>query len=194
MAQTAPLNNALDVFLEEVTKGVTERLIARGCVVQLPLQSPIALVGDYDNAACLVLVDPQHMGDNVLERSAVFFGEAAQHGEISSIDLAAKLNLKGATSISAALTNTLKKGARRLGLGVPWTEASTSNGSRTLWNLPRRDRGADGHGHRGRAPPPRAPALAGGLNPAKGGGRCLPLRRRAPTRPRTSVYSSRLRP
>jgi hypothetical protein len=86
---------------------------------------------EYDEATCARFLDPQHLGDGVLERARIFFGELERSGEIMSLDLAAALKLKGPRSIPANLTIPLKKSAWRLRLEQPWDGDDT--GPRTIW-------------------------------------------------------------
>lgn len=130
MTHAAQLDTALDSLVDTLVP----KLIARGFVVAQPRTSAVANYrSDFDDATCRAFVDPEHIGDAVLERAGVFFGELESKGEVSSTDLVAALNLKGARSVSAALTNAMKKSARRLGVRVPWLLTSTSDGTRTVW-------------------------------------------------------------
>ncbi len=90
---------------------------------------------DYDKPTCERFLEGEHLGDSVLQRAQVFFGELADHGEISSLDLVEALGLKGPKSLPFNLTNPLKKSARRLGIDEPWAEdeVETPSGPRTVW-------------------------------------------------------------
>jgi hypothetical protein len=122
-----------DAALDQVVEAIVPKLVARGFVLD-PIQSNavMAYAADYDEATCKQFLNPAHLGDGVLDRMEVLFGELDQHGEISSPDLVQLLGLKGPTSVPANLTNPMKKRARRLGIPVPWTEASTPD-RRTIW-------------------------------------------------------------
>ncbi len=130
---------ALDVLAD----ALLPRLIARGVLLsgtpklgaphsQTPAPSrPYA--ANYDAVSCQVFLKREHLGDRVLERAATFFGLLDKHGEISSPDLVAALGLRGARSVPANLTNSLKKRARRMRIPVPWSETTTPDGLRTVW-------------------------------------------------------------
>jgi hypothetical protein len=125
-----PLEQLADAFIDAVVKRLDERGYA---VKGASAQPPAGVSSDYDAQTCRAFVDPRHIGDTVLERAAVFFSELEQNGHVVSIDLVAALNLKGATSLAAALTNALKKSANRLGLAMPWQIDATPDGTRTIW-------------------------------------------------------------
>lgn len=86
----------------------------------------------FDEETCRQFVGSNRLGDNVLLRAKKFFGALASHGRVASLDLVALLELKGATSIPANLTNSLKKRAARLDLPLPWDEGVGADG-RTVW-------------------------------------------------------------
>jgi hypothetical protein len=138
-----------DAALEGLADALLPKLLARGVMLEpnassAPAATPPqpSLSPEYDAATCKAFVKREHLGDRVLLRAEVFFGLLDQHGEVSSPDLVAALGLKGARSVPANLTNSLKKRARKLGVGRPWRETATPDGLRTIW----RDR--DGIAHR----------------------------------------------
>jgi hypothetical protein len=109
-------------------------LIAEELGLELPNQRPADRESrPYDEAACVAFVSPLHLGDTVLLRARVFFERLAEVGHVGSLELVELLDLKGATSIPANLTNPLKKRAARLGLDLPWTETADRE-DRTVWN------------------------------------------------------------
>lgn len=134
---TQEANMTPEQLLEELADLVAPKLVERG-FVQINRRKPEGRSSNpdaYDQATCQRLLDPQHLGDRVLERARIFFGKLESDGEIMSLDLAAALNLKGPRSIPANLTIPLKKSAWRLGLEQPWE--GDESGPRTIW----RDRG-----------------------------------------------------
>ncbi len=88
--------------------------------------------GRYDHRTIVEFLSPLHLGDSVLLRARVFFKQLAKEGRIGSLELVELLDLKGATSIPANLTNPLKKRAARLDLEVPWEETADRD-DRTVW-------------------------------------------------------------
>jgi hypothetical protein len=86
----------------------------------------------YDQRMIVEFLSPLHLGDSVLLRARVFFKQLAKEGRVGSLELVELLDLKGATSIPANLTNPLKKRAARLGLEVPWEEGADRE-NRTVW-------------------------------------------------------------
>jgi hypothetical protein len=88
--------------------------------------------GRYDHRTIVEFLSPLHLGDSVLVRARVFFAQLAKEGRVGSLELVELLDLKGATSIPANLTNPLKKRAARLGLEVPWEEDADRE-NRTVW-------------------------------------------------------------
>src|SRR4029077_21032241 len=108
----------------------------RGFAQQLRIAPPSAGPPEgsvpYDAATCARFLDPDHIGDSVLERSKIFFEALERDGEIMSLELVAALGLKGARSIPANLTIPLKKSAWRLDLEQPWHATETPDGSRTI--------------------------------------------------------------
>lgn len=117
---------------------IAPRLVKRGFVQRsgVPAPAPAATSpasSEYDRATCERFLEGHHLGDSVLQRARIFFGQIAEQGEINSKDLVWALDLKGPTSIPANLTNPLKKSARRLGIEEPWTWAETPDGTRTIW-------------------------------------------------------------
>jgi hypothetical protein len=88
--------------------------------------------GRYDHRTIVEFLSPLHLGDSVLLRARVFFKQLAKEGRIGSLELVELLDLKGATSIPANLTNPLKKRAARLDLEVPWDETADRD-DRTVW-------------------------------------------------------------
>ena len=120
--------------LDALADALGPRLVARGFVVgQAPSTTPSTYSAEYDDATCKQFLNPDHLGDSVLDRAKLFFELLDQKGEISSPDLVAALGVKGARSVPANLTNPLKKRARKMKIPVPWTEASTPDGLRTVW-------------------------------------------------------------
>ena len=88
--------------------------------------------GRYDHRTIIEFLSPLHLGDSVLLRARVFFRQLAKEGRVGSLELVELLDLKGATSIPANLTNPLKKRAARLGLELPWEEDADRE-NRTVW-------------------------------------------------------------
>lgn len=122
-----------DDLLEQLADLLAPKLAARGFVT-MPDRKARRRPSDprlYHEATCAAFLDPAHIGDGVLERARFFFGELATKGEITSLDLARGLELKGPRSIPANLTIPLKKSAWRLGLIEPWEDDAT--GPRTIW-------------------------------------------------------------
>lgn len=120
--------------LDALADALGPRLVARGFVVgQAPTTTPSTYSAKYDDATCKQFLNPDHLGDSVLDRAKLFFQLLDQKGEVSSPDLVATLGVKGARSVPANLTNPLKKRARKMKIPVPWTEASTPDGLRTVW-------------------------------------------------------------
>lgn len=110
------------------------RFVARGFVVgQEPIPGPSMYSADYDDETCRQFLNPDHLGDSVLERAKTFFELLEQKGEVASPDLVAALGVKGARSVPANLTNPLKKRARKMSITVPWAETATPDGLRTVW-------------------------------------------------------------
>jgi hypothetical protein len=123
-----------DAALDHLVEAILPRLVARGVVLNpLETKPTTAYAADYDVATCKQFLNPAHLGDSVLERMLRFFRELERHGEVSSPDLVELLGVKGPTSVPANLTNPMKKRARKLGIPVPWAEASTPDGARTIW-------------------------------------------------------------
>lgn len=122
-------NDALRVLARELAPLIAEELgldaPSRG------RRTPVAH-GRYDHRTIVEFLSPLHLGDSVLLRARVFFKQIAKEGRVGSLELVELLDLKGATSIPANLTNPLKKRAARLGLEVPWEE-DTDRENRTVW-------------------------------------------------------------
>src|SRR4029077_12190897 len=93
-----------------------------------------AAEAEYSAAICRRFLDPDHIGDSVLERAQVFFALLADQGEVDSLEVVAALDLKGPKSIPANLTNALKKSARRLRLRDPWEWGENADEKRTVWS------------------------------------------------------------
>lgn len=123
----------LEKWLDELVELIAPKLVQRGFVQNGAAAPTLAASSMYDSETCKRFLEGHHLGDSVLERARVFFEQIAEHGEISSVDLVEALELKGATSIPANLTNPLKKSARRLGIEEPWEVAETPDGLRTVW-------------------------------------------------------------
>ena len=94
--------------------------------------APTTSHGRYDHKTIVDFLSPLHLGDSVLLRARVFFKQIAKEGRVGSLELVELLDLKGATSIPANLTNPLKKRVARLGLEVPWEEDADRE-NRTVW-------------------------------------------------------------
>jgi hypothetical protein len=122
-----------DAALDGLADALLPRLIGRGVALSQTATLTTKYDANYDSPTCATFVKPGHIGDSVLNRAAVFFGLLEKHGEVSSPDLVAALGLKGARSLPANLTNSLKKRARKMRIPVPWTETSTPDGLRTIW-------------------------------------------------------------
>ena len=120
--------------LDALADALGPRMVARGFVLgQAPTKTSSTYSARYDDATCQQFLNPDHLGDSVLDRTKTFFELLEQKGEISSPDLVAALGVKGARSVPANLTNPLKKRARKMKIPVPWTETSTPDGLRTVW-------------------------------------------------------------
>ncbi|MGH2988155.1 MAG: hypothetical protein ACRDLO_15925 [Solirubrobacterales bacterium] len=103
--------------------------------------TPPQLSPDYDEETAKVYVEG--LGDKVLPRAEWFFKyliggritaedeDEEAHG-IDSQQLADNLDLDSPRQISAALTNSLKRRAKKLGLPYPWIQVHGQNG-RTVW-------------------------------------------------------------
>jgi hypothetical protein len=122
-----------EAALDGLADALLPRLLARGVALSQPTTPTTTYAPDYDAATCKVFLKPEHLGDTVLERAAIFFGLLEKNGEVSSPDLVAALGLKGARSVPANLTNSLKKRDRKMRIPVPWTETATPDGLRTVW-------------------------------------------------------------
>jgi hypothetical protein len=108
-------------------------LIAQELGLDRPSSRPApASHGRYDHRTIVEFLTPLHLGDSVLLRARTFFEQLAREGRVGSLELVELLDLKGATSIPANLTNPLKKRAARLGLEVPWEETADRE-DRTVW-------------------------------------------------------------
>lgn len=94
--------------------------------------APTTSHGRYDHRTIVEFLSPLHLGDSVLLRARLFFKQLAKEGRVGSLELVELLDLKGATSIPANLTNPLKKRAARLELEVPWEETA-DRADRTVW-------------------------------------------------------------
>lgn len=122
-----------DAALDQLVEAILPKLVSRGFVLSpVGSNSTVTYADDYDDATCGHFLKPEHLADGVLERMFLFFRELEQRGEISSLDLVQLLGVKGPTSLPANLTNPMKKRARKLGIPVPWAEATTHD-NRTLW-------------------------------------------------------------
>jgi hypothetical protein len=122
-----------DAALDQLVEAILPKLVSRGFVLSpIGPNATVTYADDYDDATCKQFLKPEHLGDGVLERMRLFFRELEQKGEISSLDLVQLLGVKGPTSVPANLTNPMKKRARKLGIPVPWAEASTHD-NRTVW-------------------------------------------------------------
>ena len=122
-----------DAALDQLVEAILPKLVARGFVLNpVETHATIRYADDYDDATCKQFLNPDHLGDSVLERMLLFFRELEEHAAISSLELVQLLGVKGPTSVPANLTNPMKKRARKLGIPVPWTEASTPD-NRTIW-------------------------------------------------------------
>lgn len=120
--------------LDALAEALVPRLIARGFKVgQASHTTSSTYSSAYDETTCQQFLNPDHLGDSVLDRAKTFFGLLEEKGEISSPDLVVSLGVKGARSVPANLTNPLKKRARKMKIQVPWTEAATADGLRTIW-------------------------------------------------------------
>src|SRR6187551_211383 len=130
------MNADPEKWLDHLADLLAPKLVQRG-FVSSSSSSPATAVpsasSEYDRETCEQFLVGHHLGNSVLERARVFFGQIAEQGEINSKDLVWALDLKGPTSIPANLTNPLKKSARRLGIDEPWTWAETPDGTRTVW-------------------------------------------------------------
>jgi len=122
-----------DAALDHLVEALLPKLVARGVVLNsVELTPAITYAENYDGATCRQFLNPDHLGDGVLERMLLFFRELSAHGQISSPDLVRLLDLKGPRSIPANLTNPMKKRARKLGVPVPWTK-NANDDERTVW-------------------------------------------------------------
>ena len=107
-------------------------LIAEELGLEKPSGRAAASHRRYDHRTIVEFLSPLHLGDSVLLRARMFFAQLAKEGRVGSLELVELLDLKGATSIPANLTNPLKKRAARLGLPLPWEEAADRE-NRTVW-------------------------------------------------------------
>ena len=107
-------------------------LIAEELGLEKPSARPATSHGRYDHRTIVEFLSPLHLGDSVLLRARMFFAQLAKEGRVGSLELVELLDLKGATSIPANLTNPLKKRATRLGLPLPWEEDADRE-NRTVW-------------------------------------------------------------
>jgi hypothetical protein len=120
--------------LDALADALAPRLAARGFIVgQGPTPTPSTYSSTYDDATCRQFLNSDHLCDTVLARAKTFFELLEQNGAISSPDLVVAIGVKGARSVPANLTNPLKKRARKMKIPVPWMEASTPDGLRTIW-------------------------------------------------------------
>lgn len=120
--------------LDALAEALVPRLLTRGFVVgQEPTPGPSMYSAVYDDETCRQFLNPNHLGDSVLDRAKTFFELLDQKGEVASPDLVAALGVKGARSVPANLTNPLKKRARKMNIPVPWIETATPDGLRTVW-------------------------------------------------------------
>lgn len=117
---------ALQSLARALAPFIAEELGLEHRAASSPEQSP------YDDETCRQFVGSARLGDTVLLRAKKFFGALASSGRIGSLELVDLLELKGATSIPANLTNPLKKRAARLDRPVPWSESVGADG-RTVW-------------------------------------------------------------
>jgi hypothetical protein len=122
-----------DALLEDFVDLIAPKLAQRGFVRSGDPVSVPGVSADYDAQTCARFLEGAHLGDSVLERARIFFGAIAEDGEIAAPDLVAALELKGSRSLPANLTTPLKKSAWRLGIDVPWAQAETPDGTRTIW-------------------------------------------------------------
>ncbi|HEX4464907.1 MAG TPA: hypothetical protein VH042_09745 [Solirubrobacterales bacterium] len=127
-------------WIDQLVDLIAPKLVQRGFVQKAgppdaaaAASTSVLASSAYDHATCQQFLNGHHLGDSVLARARVFFGQIAEKGEINSVELVAALDLKGPTSIPANLTNPLKKSARRLKIDEPWTWAETPDGTRTIW-------------------------------------------------------------
>jgi hypothetical protein len=120
--------------LDALAEALRPRFVARGFLVgEAPSATPSTYSANYDEATCRQFLNPDHLGDTVLDRAKIFFELLEQDGKVSSPELVAALGVKGARSVPANLTNPLKKRARKMRIPVPWTETATADGLRTVW-------------------------------------------------------------
>lgn len=88
----------------------------------------------YDEATCREFL--AGIGDAVLPRAELFFRTLAQKAAddqgLTSLELAALLEVDSPRHVPSLLTNSLKRRAKVLGLPKPWDEAATAEG-RTVW-------------------------------------------------------------
>lgn len=129
---TATAGQLLDDLADLLVPRLEERGFVRSRATSVEAFSTNASSA-YDKATCERFLEGAHLGDSVLRRAEVFFGELAKHGEITSLEVVEALNLKGPKSVPANLTNPLKKSSRRLDIEEPWEEALTADGTRTVW-------------------------------------------------------------
>jgi hypothetical protein len=123
-----------DQLIDDLADLLAPRLVERGFVLSEEPSHPDPEVSPtYDSATCKRFLEGRHMGDSVLERAEVLFIALAEQGEITSVELASALSLKGPKSLPANLTNPLKKSARRLRIEEPWEVTETADGTRTVW-------------------------------------------------------------
>jgi hypothetical protein len=121
--------------LDALANALAPRLVALGFTMgqATPTPTPSTYSSTYDDLTCQQFLNSDHLGDSVLERAKTFFDLLEKDGAISSPDLVTAIGVKGARSVPANLTNPLKKRARKMKIALPWTEASTADGLRTIW-------------------------------------------------------------
>ena len=90
------------------------------------------ITSSYNDFTCTKYVEG--LGDSVLENAERFFTEAAEKGEIGSLDLTQLVGVGRPSNLPFVLTTPLKKRTKALGLGtdVPWTPGNSAD-DRTIW-------------------------------------------------------------
>lgn len=135
-----PMSHPLDEAAPAIAKWLAP-YIAAELNLQAP-RAPKALDPGYDERTCAIYV--HGLGDAVVPRAEEFFQRIGSYAvaagdeqrfEVDSLLLADVLELKSPRQISSALTNSLKRRAKKLGLPYPWIQLTTGdpNSERSVW-------------------------------------------------------------
>lgn len=107
---------------------VADELERRQAGSVLPSSQPL---GDYDESTCEVFV--AGLRTPTLTKARTLFGHLAHDRSVDSLSLAAALSLGSPRNLPGPLTTPLKRRAKKLGLGLPWSEG-VSDSERTVWS------------------------------------------------------------